>query len=80
MFASNKQTMGPHKRSCILARNVLDRPSFQDVVSLRHRAGLLGMGRTGDSLDNELPPRSGGGSPLLEELFVGRERGGPRVR
>ena len=24
-------------------------------------------------------PQSGGGSPLLEELFVGRERGGPQV-
>ena len=38
------------------------------------------MGRAGDSLDDEFPPRSGGGSPLLEELLVGRERGGPQVK
>ena len=38
------------------------------------------MGRTGDSLDNELPPRSGGGSPLREELLIGRKRGGPWMR
>ena len=36
------------------------RPSFQDEVSSRHRAGQLGMGRTGDSLLNQFPPRSGG--------------------
>ena len=35
------------------------------------------MGRAGNSLDDELPPRSGGGSPLREELLVGRKRGGP---
>ena len=33
------------------------------------------MGRAGDSLDDEFPPRSGGGSPLREELLVGRKRG-----
>ena len=38
------------------------------------------MGRAGDSLDDEFPPRSGGGSPLEEELLVGRKRGGPEVR
>ena len=38
------------------------------------------MGRTGDSLHFEFPPRSGGGSPLREELLVGRKRDGPRVR
>ena len=37
--------------------------SFQDEVSSRRRAGWLGMGRTGDSLDHELPPRSGGRIP-----------------
>ena len=37
------------------------------------------MGRTGDSLLNQFPPRSGGGSPLREELLVGRKRGGPWV-
>ena len=52
---------------------VLGRPSFQDVVSSRHRAGYLGMGRTGDSLDDEFPPRIGGkkpsprGSPCRED-------------
>ena len=38
------------------------------------------MGRTGDSLVHEFPPRSGGGSPLQEELLDGRKRGGPWVR
>ena len=38
------------------------------------------MGRAGDSLDDEFTPRSGGGSPLLEELLVGRKRGGPQVK
>ena len=32
------------------------------------------MGRAGDSLVYELPPRSGGGSPLREEPLVGRIR------
>ena len=56
------------------------RPIFQDVVSSRRRAGYLGMGRTGDSLVCEFPPRSGGGSPLEEELLVGRKRGGPEMK
>ena len=38
------------------------------------------MGRAGDSLDDEFPPRSGGGSPLKEELLVGRKRGGPGMK
>ena len=38
------------------------------------------MGRAGDSLDDEFPPRSGGGSPLEEELLVGRKRGGPEMK
>ena len=38
------------------------------------------MGRAGDSLDDEFPPRSGGGSPLKEELLVGRKRGGPWMK
>ena len=38
------------------------------------------MGRTGDSLRFEFPPRSGGGSPLKEELLVGRKRGGPGMK
>ena len=32
------------------------------------------MGRTGDSLHPEFPPRSGGGCPLQEEPLVGRIR------
>ena len=32
------------------------------------------MGRAGDSLDDEFPPRSGGGSPLQGEPVVGRIR------
>ena len=32
------------------------------------------MGRAGDSLDNELPPRNGGRSLHLEEPLVGRFR------
>ena len=35
------------------------------------------MGRTGDSLDDQLPPRSGGGSPRREDLLVGRKAGWP---
>ena len=38
------------------------------------------MGRAGDSLDDEFPPRSGGGSPLKEELLVGRKRRGPGMK
>ena len=38
------------------------------------------MGRAGDSLDDEFPPRSGGGSPLEEELLVGRKRCGPGMK
>ena len=38
------------------------------------------MGRTGDSLHPEFPPRSGGGSPLQEDLLVGRRRSVPWVR
>ena len=38
------------------------------------------MGRAGDSSDYELPPRSGGGSPLQEDLLVGGKRGGPWVK
>ena len=53
------------------------RPLFQDVVSSRRRAGYLGMGRTGDSLVCEFPPRSGGGSPLRGELLGGRKTGCP---
>ena len=59
---------------------VLGRPWFQDEVSSQRRAGKLGMGRTGDSLHFEFPPRSGGWSPHREELLVGRKRGGPWVR
>ena len=32
------------------------------------------MGRTGDSLHLEFPPRSGGGCPLQEKPLVGRTR------
>ena len=38
---------------------VLGRPSFQDVMSSRHRAGQLGMGRAGDSLVHDSPHEVG---------------------
>ena len=59
---------------------VLGRPSFQDVVSSRHWAGKLGMGRAGDSFDDEFPQRSGARTPRRHDPLVGRKRGGPWVR
>ena len=38
------------------------------------------MGRTGDSLVQEFPPRSGGRTPRRHDPLVGRKRGDPRVR
>ena len=49
-------------------------------MSSRDRAGELGMGRAGNSLDDEFPPRSGGRSPRREDLLVGRTRGGPWMK
>ena len=41
-------------------------------MSSRRRAGYLGMGRTGDALVYEFPPRSGGRTPHRKELLIGR--------
>ena len=38
------------------------------------------MGRTGHSLDDQFPPRSGGRAHHREDLRVGRKRGGPGIR
>ena len=38
------------------------------------------MGRTGNSLDDQFPPRSGGRAHHREALLVGRKRGGPGIR
>ena len=53
---------------------VLGRPSFQDVVSSRHRAGKLGMGRTGDSLQL-ISPHEVGEEPLTERSPLSVENG-----
>ena len=38
------------------------------------------MGRTGDSLNDQFPPRSGGGSPSPRGSVVERKRGGPGIK
>ena len=35
------------------------------------------MGRAGDSLDDEFPPRSGGGSFFTDRISLSGENGGP---